>query len=471
MLQPNLLRFEQNMITYSIKKTDCLSALMNAVAMAGCRYWMNGKIPINSVNAVIPKLIDKYKLDQDQNERQYQARNGLPVWTLVIHYNPSHIGEIEFWLLTTGFRKSSRSKVKEPDEIRKLNEKLMAQENLKPIITRNPLEYLKFGEYILGLYITYDDLKDNIDNDYLFPFNYGIPIDPSIANNMDHLSFKSINGLKTSLDLGSKLSQTEEKKYEAIKENFGFLYMKDADNLEYNQEKAISILKKQYGVTVEEGTSYNDTIKLLTKLLNRTNNQYLHIFKRKSKKRFRFTWYLNNEFLQKMGTDIERKITLIPTRPSQFEDAMRRLYARGNFHGVRHQIGKISGRVKKIVKENYPNIFNKLQFPQMLHYVRYSPVPYKNFKEFQQACINETIMIEINKKQRENNQKRLKKLRTALRNKNPELMKASPATLNSLIQKHDTNKPDRIVMPSDKEVENFIEQHKEMDPRLISDTF
>lgn len=459
------------MITYSIKKTDCLSALMNAVTTGRCRYWMSGKISVTQVNSIIPKLIAKYGLDVSENDRIYQRRSGLPVWTLVIHYNPSHIGEIEFWLMTTGFRVSGRSKVIDQDEIRKLNEKLMAQENLKPIITKNPLEYLTFGEYVLGLYISFDDLKDNIDNEYLYPFNYGIPIDPAIANNMDHLSFKSINGLKTNLDLGTKLSQSDEKKYAAIKENFGFLYMKDADNLEYNHEKAVSILKKQYGVTLDEGTSYNDTIKLLTKLLNRTNNQYLHIFKRKSKKRFRFTWYLNSQFLQKMGADIERKITIIPSRPTQFEDAMRRLYARGNFHGVRHQIGKISGRVKMIVKENYPNIFNKLQFPQMLHYVRYSSTPYKNFKEFQQACINETIMIEINKEQRENNQKRLKKLRTALRSKNTELMKASPATLNSLIHKHDTNKPERIVSPSDKEIENFIELHKEMDPRLMSDTF
>ena len=444
---------------------------MNAVTTGHCRYWMSGKISVSQVNSIIPKLIAKYGLDVSENDRIYQRRSGLPVWTLIIHYNPSHIGEIEFWLMTTGFRVSGRSKVIDRDEIKKLNEKLMAQENLKAIITKNPLEYLTFGEYVLGLYISFDDLKNNIDNEYLFPFNYGIPIDPTIANNMDHLSFKSINGLKTNLNLGTKLSQSVEKKYEAIKENFGFLYMKDADNLEYNQEKAISILKKQYGVTLDEGTSYNDTIKLLTKLLNRTNNQYLHIFKRKSKKRFRFTWYLSSQFLQKMGADIERKITLIPSRPNQFEDAMRRLYARGNFHGVRHQIGKISGRVKIIVKENYPNIFNKLKFPQMLHYVRYSSTPYKNFKEFQEACINETIMISINKEQRENNQKRLKKLRTALRSKNTELMKSSPATLNSLIYKHDTNKPERIVNPSDKEIENFIELHKEMDPRLMSDTF
>lgn len=459
------------MITYSIKKTDCLSALMRSVSTMRCRYWMSGKIPISQVNAVLPKLIQKYKLDADEAEQKYLNRKGLPVWNLIVHYNPQHIGEIEFWLFTTGFRIAERSNTKVLSEIKLLNEKLMTQENLKPIITRNPLEYLKFGEYVLGLYIAYDDLKDTIDNDYLFPYNYGVPLDPALANNLDHLSFKSINGLKTNMDLGSKLSQSDEKKYLAIKENFGFLYMKDGEALEYNQAKAVSILKKQYGVTVEEGTSYNDTIKQLTKLLNRTNNQYLHIFKRKSKKRIRFTWYLNNEFLQRMGTDIERKITLIPTRPTQFEDAMRRLYARGNFHGVRHQIGKISGRVKMIVKENYPNIFNRLQFPQMLHYVRYSPVPYKNFKEFQQACINETIIIEKNKEYRENNLKRLKKLRTALRSKNPELMKASPTTLNSLIHKHDTNKPERDISPSEQEIEIFLKDHREMDPRLISDTY
>lgn len=459
------------MITYSIKKTDCLSGLMNAVAMAGCRYWMSGKIPISQVNAIIPKLIHKYKLDQDSNDRQYQSRSGLPVWTLIIHYNPSFIGEIEFWLMTTGYRKASRSKFADLDEIKSLNQKLMSQENLKPIITKNPLEYLTFGEYVLGLYISYDDLKDSIDNDYLFPYNYGIPLDPNHAKHLDHLSFRSMNGLKTSLDLGSKLSPNEEKKYIAIKENFGFLYMKDGDALELNHAKAVSILKKKYGVTVDEGTPYNDIVKLLSKHLNRTNNQYVHIFKRKSNKKIRFTWYLNNDFLQKMGTDIEGKIKLIPTRPQQFEDSMRRLYARGNFHGVRYQIGKISGRVKKIVKENYPIIYNKLSFPQMLHYVRFSPTPYKNFKEFQQACINETIIINNNKENRDINQKRLKKLRTAIRHKNPELLEASPTTLNSLIKQHDKAKVEYNILPTDKEIELFLSEHKEMDPRLISDTY
>jgi hypothetical protein len=459
------------MITYSIKKTDCLSALMNAVTTGRCRYWMSGKIPISQVNSIIPKLISKYGLASNDNDRVYQRRSGLPVWTLVIHYNPSFIGEIEFWLMTTGYRQAARSKSIELEDIQSLNQKLMAQENLKPIVTKNPLEFLTFGEYVLGLYISYDDLKDSIDNDYLFPYNYGIPLDPNHAKHPDYLSFRSMNGLKTSLDLGSKLSPNEEKKYIAIKENFGFLYLKDSDSLDLNRAKAVSILKKKYGVTVEDETPYNDIVKLLSKHLNRTNNQYVHIFKRKSNKKIRFTWYLNNDFLQKMGTDIEGKIKLIPTRPQQFEDSMRRLYARGNFHGVRYQIGKISGRVKKIVKENYPIIYNKLSFPQMLHYVRFSPTPYKNFKEFQQACINETIIINNNKDNRDINQKRLKKLRTAIRHKNPQLLDASPTTLNTLIKQHDKAKVEYNILPTDKEIEIFLSEHKEMDPRLISDTY
>ena len=50
-------------------------------------------------------------------------------------------------------------------------------------------------------------------------------------------------------------------------------------------------------------------------------------------------------------------------------------------------------------------------------------------------------------------------------------MKASPTTLNSLIHKHDTNKPERVSLPSDTEIENFIAEHREMDPKLISDTY
>lgn len=462
------------MILYGIKKTDCLSALMSAVSVGKCRYWTNGVISIRDVNFILPKLISRYELqlgDNQSQERMNKSRLGLPVWTVIIHYNPKNIGQLEFWLMTTGYRPSQRSKTKNKDEIDTLNKKLMHDENLKPIITQNPHNYLTFNEYVLGLYITYPELKDGIENDYLFPHNYGIPIDPNIIPKSKSLSFKSINGIQSDLNLDNKLSESEEARYENIKGNFGFLYLKDTDVSNFTHDEARKLLKKKYGVVADPDSTYQDTLKLLGKHLKRTNNQYLHIFKRKATKRIRFTWYLNDEFLDDTRLDIEKKIKNISSRPKQFEDSMRRLYARGNFHGVRYQIGKISGRVKMLVREHYPKIYNRLQFPEMLHYVRFMKVPYSNFKEFQNACINETIMFEKNTKLREEQASRYKMIRTAIRTKNPTLNDASPTTLNKMINEIDTKKPSRNVAPTKEEIESFILQHKEMNPALISDTY
>ncbi|NNH79210.1 hypothetical protein HLH17_16455 [Acinetobacter sp. ANC 5380] len=447
---------------------------MSAISIGKCRYWVQGSINISEINHVLPKLISRYELktNTDQyNSRQDKARYGLPIWTMVVHYNPNNIGELNFWLLTTGFRASQRSKVKDPLEIKKLNKELQIQENLTPIITQNPNEFLTFGEYVLGTYIVYPDLKDDVENEYLFPHNYGIPIDPLLVSKNASLSFQSINGIKTNINLDRNLDENEELKYQRIKENFGFLYMKDAEPVEYTQNEALNILKKKYGIRVDPETSYQDILKLLNKSLTRTNNQYLHIFKRKSAKKIRFTWYLNDEFLKQTKIDIEKKIKIIPSRPKSFEDSLKRLHAKGNYHGVRYQIGKISGRVKMIVKENYPVIFEKLSFPSMLHYVRYTQIPYSNFKEFQLACITETILAKKNKELRLERDLRLRNMRTAIRKKNPELINSSPTTLNSLINKYDKKGFVNTPEPTQEEISNFINEHREMNPALISETY
>ena len=124
-----------------------------------------------------------------------------------------------------------------------------------------------------------------------------------------------------------------------------------------------------------------------------------------------------------------------------------------------------------IVKENYPVIFEKLLFPTMLHYVRYKTTPYSNFKEFQYACINETILAEKNKQIRHERDVRLRNMRNVLRKKNPQLINSSPTTLNNLINKHDKKGFINTPQPTEEEVNNFIKSHSEMNPALISSTY
>lgn len=463
------------MIAYTIKTSDCLQAILNSVTVGNCRYWMSSTIPIDKVNIVIPKLISKYSLDLSNDQRYQLSRQGKPIWTLIVNYNPSEVGYLTFWLFTTGYKVTDRSSKSQNEEVDGLNTRLKREENLMNVITQNPNELIKFKEYVLGQYIIYDDMKSDVSKEYLTPSRFGVPLLQGHFNarnkSSESLSIKSIDGSNDMLSLGSAVSKTDQEKYESIKKNFGFLYLKELDqNKSYNYDQAIAELNKSYGVKVAADTPYNDVMKLLFKHYNRTNNRYLHIFKRKSKKSVHFTWYFSQEYLDRLALELRRKTIDIPKNPEAFEHSFKRLFSRGNYHGVRHQIGMISAKLRTNLKHNYPNIYNKLSFPTKLHYVRFSANPYNNFKEFHNDCIIASITLEKIKKREELKKVQNRKLRKIIRANSEELKEASVTTINMLINKSAKDKFEKFDI-TEEEVINFISRYKVMDPSFISDTF
>lgn len=463
------------MITYTIKTSDCMQAILDTVSKSRCRYWMSSTIALDKVNSVFPKLIAKYKLDATYAERQNLMRYGKPAWFLIVNYNASEIGYLTFWLFCTGYRVTPISAKSQNEDIDLLNTRLKREENLMNVITQNPNELIKFKEYVLGQYVIYDDMLDDLSKEYLTPSRFGVPLVQSHFNAQNKLgsslSIKSIDGSNESVALGSAVAKSDEEKYEAIKKNFGFLYLKESDkNKSYNYDQAVAELRKSYGVKVEPNTPYNDVMKLLFKHLNRTNNRYLHIFKRKSKKSVRFTWYFSQEYLDRLALELRRKMIDIPKNPDAFEQSFKRLFSRGNFHGVRHQIGMINAKVRSDLKRNYPNIYSRLSFPTKLHYVRFSPNPYNNFKGFHNDCIIASITLEKIKQREELKKINNRKLRKVIRSSSDELKEASVTTINMLIDKSVQNQYEEFDISSD-DVINFIQRYKIMDPTFISDTF
>ncbi|NWK51900.1 hypothetical protein HYG89_04880 [Acinetobacter sp. SwsAc5] len=452
-----------------------MQAILNCVSVGNCRYWMTSTIPTEKVNSVIPKLISKYSLDLNQDQRYQLSRQGKPIWTLIVNYNPSEVGYLTFWLFTTGFKSTDRSSKKLNEDVGLLNTRLKREENLMNVITQNPNELIKFKEYVLGQYVIYDDMKDSLSKEYLTPSRFGVPLVQSKFNAQGKsdaaLSIRSIDGSNDSISLGSAVAKSDEQKYESIKKNFGFLYLKDMDkDKSYNYDQAIAELHKSYGVKVEPNTPYNEVMRLLFKHYNRTNNRYLHIFKRKSKKSVRFTWYFTQEYLDRLALEMRRKLIDIPKNPDGFEQSFKRLYSRGNFHGVRHQIGLINAKVRSDLKRNYPNIYSKLSFPTKLHYVRFSPNPYTKFKEFHNDCIIASITLEKMKQQEELRKVHNRKLRKVIRASSDELKEASVTTINMLINQTEPNKYENFDITAE-DIINFIQRYKVMDPIFISDTF
>ncbi len=103
--------------------------------------------------------------------------------------------------------------------------------------------------------------------------------------------------------------------------------------------------------------SDNDRLKELTRVLHGVRKKHLEFFQRHSQKKVRYTWYLSKDFMQsaEKGVQIE-KIDLISTgKADRLKEATYGLSAHGNFHGTRHQIGKLQAKTRSKLNSRDPN--------------------------------------------------------------------------------------------------------------------
>ena len=373
------------MIIYTIKTTDCLQAILNCVSVAKAQFWMSSTIPALKVSAVLQKMIEKYDLHQTDQARRTKLRKGQPVWSLVLHYEVAE-KEVRFWLFCTGFRQNQRGKKDCTDQIEALNEQLKKTEHLKCVITHNPDEFIRFKDYVLGQYVVYDGMQAGISKQYFSPHKFGL-IDQNVVMNQatKNLSFQSIDAV-----------DPQRGKLDSIQRNFGFLFYVAQQRSQYlglKKTDVIAQLRKIYGVTVDETASYNVLMQQLFKYHRRISQRYLEIVKNHATQKVVFTWYFNQHYLNQFSHEIRVKFRDIPTRRYLFEDSMTRLYAKANFHGVRHQIGEINARIRKLVKSNHPDFYNKIDWPKNLHYVRFSPKKYENLEQFHAACLQLNLPV------------------------------------------------------------------------------
>lgn len=367
------------MIIYTIKPTDCLQAILNCVSVGKYQFWMSSTIAALKVSTVLQKMIEKYDLHQTDQARRTKLRKGQPVWSLVLNYDIAENG-VRFWLFCTGFRQNQRSKKDCTDQLEALNEQLKKTEHLKCVMTENSDELIRFKDYVLGQYVVYDGLQAGISKQYFSPYQFGL-IDQNVVMNQatTNLSFRSIDDFD--LQLG---------KLDSIQKNFGFLFYVVQQRPQYlglKKTDVIEQLRRIYGITVDETASYNMLMQQLFKYHNRICQRYLKTVQNNTMQKVVFTWYFDQHYLNQFSHELRAKLRDIPTRRYLFEDSMKRLYAKANFHGVRHQIGEINSRVRRLVKNNYPDFYDKIEWPKNLHYVRFSPKKYENLEQFHADCM------------------------------------------------------------------------------------
>lgn len=465
------------MIIYTTQQHNLLLAIIQTITTGKCYYYHTGHLKISEINKHLPNIINKFNLNYTEKQRNINSKKGLPNYTLIINFHPKDIGHVSFYLFTTGYRPSLRASHDIKENWQAMNLKLMRQRSFKSIVTQNPNDLLKIGDFVLGQYIHFPELVAGNDYQYLFPETYGLLIDPrTFDSDAERLSIEAMSHVKDAetIQLGAGLDSKEADKFKQAHERFADVFFKDQQKHQYKTHTQLkALLRKQHGIIIEDDETYNNTLKRYRKVMDRVSNRYLGILQRKANKIVRFTWYLNDAYSQHAHNDIDHNLKHIVQHPDRTVEAIQRLFWRGNFRGARVQIGQISSFYKSRIKERYPNIYKKMKFPTTLRYIRFLPNEYTSFKQFHMACIDLYITQQERQIKREEQDIKYRKLRIMARQEYAHLKTADTNELNQLIRSADPDLVDGkiVITVTDILRQELYDEYPFMNPMYISDTF
>ena len=371
---------------------------MQCVSNGKAKFWFSDVVPFSKFQNLIPKLILEYGLDIGEQARKKKSDYGEPVWSLVINYDPAKSEVFQFWLFSTGYREARRSKLT-LQEILAQNSSMLRKQKLNSILTTRKEKLLRYGDYVLGQYIDFMDLKPQFSRVYYHPERFGVIF------NVHAKQMKTIDSNRKHVyRLFQPFNAFEEKRFESIQRIFGFAFLEN-EHTHWNQASVSEFLLRRFGIQFDPEVSYNERLKVLTGALRGVRKKHLEFFQRHSQKKIRFTWYLSQEFLDGSKREFEKRLNKIQTTPEsieKFAEASARLMAHGNFHGTRFQVGSIQARVRKILNQIQPDHkkLNKKYFTDHLHYVRFTKKKAMSIKQFELACRNADTMY-LNKQNKQ----------------------------------------------------------------------
>ena len=371
---------------------------MQCVSNGKAKFWFSDVVPFSKFQNLIPKLILEYGLDLGEQARKKKSDYGEPVWSLVINYDPAKSEVFQFWLFSTGYREARRSKLT-LQEILAQNSSMLRKQKLNSILTTRKEKLLRYGDYVLGQYIDFMDLKPQFSRVYYHPERFGVIF------NVHAKQMKTIDSNRKHVyRLFQPFNAFEEKRFESIQRIFGFAFLEN-EHTHWNQASVSEFLLRRFGIQFDPEVSYNERLKVLTGALRGVRKKHLEFFQRHSQKKIRFTWYLSQDFLDGSKREFEKRLNKIQTTPEsieKFAEASARLMAHGNFHGTRFQVGSIQARVRKILNQIQPDHkkLNKKYFTDHLHYVRFTKKKAMSIKQFELACRNADTMY-LNKQNKQ----------------------------------------------------------------------
>ncbi len=368
---------------------------MQCISNGSAKFWFSDSVSFSKFHTVIPKLILEYGLDLDESVRKKKSDHGEPVWSLVINYDSAKNDVFQFWLFTTGYREARRSKLTLKEILAK-NSSMVQKQKLNSVLTVKKEKLLRYGDYVLGQYLEFSELKPQFSKIYYHPEQFGVIF------NTKAIRTKTIDSNKNSnYRIFKPFDDFELKRFASINKNFGFAFLEN-EHTRWNQASVSAFLRNRFGIKFDDEVTYNDRLKELSRALRGVRKRHLEFFQRYSQKKVRFTWYLTKDFIESAERELNKKIDLISTgKADRLKEATFRLSAHGNFHGTRHQIGALQAKVRSKLNSRDPDQkkLNQMYFPQNLHYVRFTAKKAQNMKEFELACRN-ADKIYLNKQTR-----------------------------------------------------------------------
>ena len=255
---------------------------MQCISNGSAKFWFSDTVPFSKFHHVLPKLILEYGLDLTESERKKKSDYGEPVWSLVINYDPAKSEAFQFWLFTTGYREARRSKLTLKEILAK-NSSMVQKQKLNSLLTTKKEKLLRYGDYVLGQYIEFSDLKPQFSRVYYHPERFGV---------IFNVHAKRVKTIDSNQDLVYRVFKpfdaSDVRRFSSIQRIFGFAFLEN-EHTRWNQASVSAFLLQRFGIKFNDDVSYNERLKELTRALRGVRKKHLDFFQRYSQKKIRFT--------------------------------------------------------------------------------------------------------------------------------------------------------------------------------------
>ena len=151
---------------------------------------------------------------------------------------------------------------------------MVQKQKLNSILTVKKEKLLRYGDYVLGQYLEFSELKPQYSKIYYHPEQFGVIF------NTKTIRTKTIDSNKNSIyRIFKPFDNFELNRLAGINKNFGFAFLEN-EHTRWNQASVSLFLRNRFGIKFGEDVSYNDRLKELSRALRGVRKKHLEFYQR-----------------------------------------------------------------------------------------------------------------------------------------------------------------------------------------------